>query len=300
MQNVLTIGRQLLDKALSIDAALSRDQVLCIGAALFGLVGLADWITTYELSLNPFYLLVVVFVTWHAGWQWGLVFALVSVGNQIAIGLVLGHPFSRPAYFFIVNFNKLFSTLLIVALLTRLKVLHGREREHARIDFLTGALNYKGFHESLTLEMARHRRDGKSFSVAYVDCDNFKDVNDRFGHKVGDRFLITIVRILKAHMRKTDFVARLGGDEFGLLLPDTDTVSVQGIITRLHQDLSARLKDENVSVTASIGVATFKEVPSSEDEVLSVADELMYRGKARGKNSVVYETVGSNPQARGY
>ena len=290
-RRVIALGRAVLDEALAVDAALSRSQALLLGVASLVVISIADWVTTYELSLNPLYLLVVIFVTWRAGWRWGLAFALVSIADQVAIGLIGGHAYSRPAYFIIVNCNKLFSALVIVALMARLKVVHEREKGHARIDFLTGALNYKGFYEALRQELARQRRGGKSFSMAYLDCDDFKRVNDNLGHQAGDQLLVGVVALLKRHMRQTDVVARLGGDEFAILLPSTDSANVHAIIDRLHRDLEPSLAAVGHQVTVSIGVATFKGLPASEDQAISFADHLMYQAKARGKNSVIYETL---------
>jgi diguanylate cyclase (GGDEF)-like protein len=282
--------RAIVDEALAIETALSSNQALFAGAAAFVVIGISDWLTTYELSLNPFYLVVVIFITWRSGWHWGIAFAVASISNQVGIGLVTGHPFSKSAYFAVANFNKLFSALVVIALLARLKVVHEREKNHARFDFLTGALNYKGFNESLKHELARQRRVGQSFSVAYLDCDDFKGMNDRFGHQAGDQLLIEVVRALRNHLRETDAVARLGGDEFAILLPDTDARNVRAIIDRLHADLAAAFGLGRHPVTLSIGVATFQAAPQSEQDVLAVADRLMYQAKARGKNSVIYET----------
>lgn len=290
-RRLIALGHAVLDEMLAVDAALSRGQALCAGAVGLVAISIGDWLTPYELSLNPFYLLVVVFVTWRAGWRWGLVFALLSVADQMLLGFLGGHPFSKPAYFIVANFNKLFSALVIVALMARLKVVHEREKEHSRIDFLTGALNYKGFYEALRHELARQRRGGKAFSMAYIDCDDFKRVNDEFGHQAGDQLLVAVVALLKRHVRQTDVIARLGGDEFGILLPGTDAANVQAIIERLHADLDTSFRALGHSVTASIGVATFKRSPTSEDEAISFADRLMYRAKASGKNSVIYETL---------
>ena len=295
MQRPAMSARGALDAVLNHDLALGR--VIGIGVVCLVVVGLADWATTYELSLNPFYLLVTIFVTWQAGWRWGLLFAVLSIANQVTLGLVQGYPHSKPHYFFIANFNKLFSAVVIVGLVARIRQLHEREREHSRIDFLTGALNYRGFCEALSEEIARHRRARNSFSVAYLDIDNFKAVNDSRGHKTGDELLKAVIDVLKPQMRATDALARLGGDEFAILLPGTDEHSVRAIVDRLHRSLADGV-ERQFAVTFSTGVAIFATAPQSEDEVIAFADQLMYRAKATGKNNVTYEmreaeTVGS-------
>ena len=269
--------------------ALNNRVALPIAIVLFVWIAAVDWITSYQHSLDPFYLILVGLVTWHCGWKWGLFFSVFSVVNQTLIGMVAGQSIANSAYFYVLNFNKLFSNVVVVALLARLRVLHEREKSSARVDFLTGALNNKGFHEALGVELARHRRDGESFSVAYLDCDNFKQINDTFGHKMGDVLLVRVIDTMNQHLRRTDVVARLGGDEFAIVLPKTNRAITRKIIGKLRQELDLAMRARHWSVTFSIGVGIFLEVPKSEDEVISFTDQLMYRVKAADKNDVVYE-----------
>jgi diguanylate cyclase (GGDEF)-like protein len=269
--------------------ALSNRVALPVALVLFAWIATVDWITSYQYSLDPFYLILVGLVTWNCGWKWGLFFSIFSVINQTLIGMVSGQSISDSAYFYVLNFNKLFSDVVVVALLARLKVLHEREKSSARVDFLTGASNNMGFHEALGVELARHRRDGESFSVAYLDCDNFKQVNDTFGHKMGDVLLVRVIETMNQHLRRTDVVARLGGDEFAIVLPKTNRSITHKIISKLRQELDAAMVARNWPVTFSIGVGIFLEVPKSEDDVISFTDQLMYRVKAAGKSNVIYD-----------
>ena len=216
-------------------------------------------------------------------------FSVFSVINQALTGMASGQPISNSTYFYVLTFNKLFSDVVVVALLARLKVLHEREKSSARVDFLTGASNNMGFHEALGVELARHRRDGASFSVAYLDCDNFKEINDAFGHKMGDVLLMRVIETMNQHLRRTDVVARLGGDEFAIVLPNTNRAITHKIISKLRQELDLAMAARNWQVTFSIGVGIFREVPKSEDDVISFTDQLMYRVKAAGKNNVIYD-----------
>jgi diguanylate cyclase (GGDEF)-like protein len=274
------------------DTALLDGRLVSVYASIGWIViAVADWMTTYELSLNPFYVIVFCLVTWHSGWRAGLVFVLLSFANQVAIGVVLGHPYSRPTYFLVTNFNKLFSACLLVALVARLKLVHERERTHARVDYLTGALNNMGFFEALSVELARHRREAAPFAVAYLDCDDFKSVNDRLGHRAGDMLLSLIVDTLTRALRKTDVVARLGGDEFAVLLPKTGMAAAQNVVQQVLDSLNMAAAAQDFTVTFSVGVVVFDETPETEDVVLSSADRLMYRAKSEGKNRVVYESA---------
>src|ERR1700690_4300463 len=103
--------------------AVGQKFVLPISFLVRAWIVVVDWISTYELSLSPFYLLVILLVTWNCGWAWGLVFAILSFGSQIAMGFVVGHPYSEHVYFVIDNLNKLFSDLLAIALVFLLRML---------------------------------------------------------------------------------------------------------------------------------------------------------------------------------
>ena len=280
----------MFEKIRSFDVYALRNRVALPGAfVLFAWIATVDWITSYQHTLDPFYLILVGLVAWNCGWKWGLFFSIFAVINQTLIGMVSGQSISNSAYFYVLNFNKLFSDVVVVALLARLKVLHEREKSSARVDFLTGASNNKAFHEALGVELARHRRDGASFSVAYLDCDNFKQINDTFGHKMGDVLLVRIIETMNQHLRRTDVVARLGGDEFAIVLPKTDRSTTHKIISKLRQELDLAMTARNWPVTFSIGVGIFLEVPKSEDDVISFTDQLMYQVKAAGKNNVIYD-----------
>ena len=280
----------MFEKIRLFDVYALRNRVALPGAfVLFAWIAAVDWITSYQHTLDPFYLILVGLVTWNCGWKWGLFFSIFSVMNQTLIGMVSAQPISSSAYFYVLNFNKLFSDVVVVALLARLKVLHEREKSSARVDFLTGASNNKAFHEALGVELARHRRDGASFSVAYLDCDNFKQINDTFGHKMGDVLLVRIIETMNQHLRRTDVVARLGGDEFAIVLPKTDRSITHKIISKLRQELDLAMAARNWPVTFSIGVGIFLEVPKSEDDVISFTDQLMYQVKAAGKNNIIYD-----------
>lgn len=277
---------------------LSPRVALALGCALYILIVITDYLTTYELTLSPFYLFVILLVTWSCGWAWGLCFCVLSFGAPLIIGDFEGSPYSEQIYFYVDNANRLISYLVALGLTAQLKAQFENERDSARQDYLTGLANPKGFYESFKIEIARHRREKKPLSIAYLDCDNFKDINDRFGHKEGDRLLERTAQTLKANLRKTDVIGRLGGDEFAVVLSNTGKNHAIEAVEKLRRELSLAMAEQGWPVTFSVGLGIFYAVPESEDEMISFTDKLMYRVKSSGKNNILtdeHELAGAGP-----
>jgi diguanylate cyclase (GGDEF)-like protein len=175
---------------------------------------------------------------------------------------------------------------------SRLKGLLVKEQELARIDPLTTVPNRRAFYEALDKERVRSRRYRRPFTIAYVDLDNFKKVNDSLGHAVGDELLVQVAAGLRSNLRASDFVGRLGGDEFGVLLPETDATGAKLALRKLRLRLLEEMKAHSWHVTFSIGAATFLDPPDSLDVIIRMADETMYAIKAHGKDDVSVSLVG--------
>jgi diguanylate cyclase (GGDEF)-like protein len=135
------------------------------------------------------------------------------------------------------------------------------------------------------------RRYRHPFSVAYLDFDNFKFINDTLGHSVGDDLIRVVVETLNHELRKTDQAARLGGDEFAILMPETDGKIAPQVMERMCSKLLDSMKGNNWPVTFSIGLATFNKPPNSVDDMIKAADSLMYEAKNNGKNRVKSSTI---------
>ena len=140
------------------------------------------------------------------------------------------------------------------------------------------------------LELKRAERFQSSLGLVLADLDDFKLVNDRFGHHTGDEVLRALSDVFRAGLRDVDLAARLGGEEFAVLLPETDDSGAAGVAERLRTALAALELDasaaESFGVTASFGVAVYPQA-QSVDELLTSADAALYRAKAEGKNRVV-------------
>ena len=132
-----------------------------------------------------------------------------------------------------------------------------REKELARTDSLTGALNTRAFTEILESEIRRACRHKNPISIVYIDLDNFKEVNDRYGHSVGNSVLKSVTRVIKDSVRQTDIVARLGGDEFAILFPDTQNEPADQFAFKVHSRLNNAMTEQHWPVTSSIGLVSY-------------------------------------------
>jgi diguanylate cyclase (GGDEF)-like protein/PAS domain S-box-containing protein len=152
-------------------------------------------------------------------------------------------------------------------------------------DFLTGLANRRRFEQELSREAERVARYGAPGAVLVIDLDNFKEVNDAFGHMAGDDLLKGVAGAVKHRIRQTDLLARIGGDEFGVLLPQADAdqaqIAADGIVKALGRHVAV-LGDQSIRVTASVGLAMFDHL--SATEVLACADVAMYEAKQAGRN----------------
>jgi diguanylate cyclase (GGDEF)-like protein len=134
------------------------------------------------------------------------------------------------------------------------------------------------------------KRHARPFTIAYVDLDNFKQINDTFGHAAGDQFLRDVSQQISRRLRVTDSLARLGGDEFVVLLPETDQAAAQLVLTDIHKSLQHVVADRDYKSTASVGAVTFHSSGDAE-KMIAIADEAMYAVKQSGKNKVEWKLV---------
>jgi diguanylate cyclase len=175
---------------------------------------------------------------------------------------------------------------------TRLRAQVRQERERAQQDALTGVPNRAAFDGRIGAEIARHNRHARKLSLAVIDIDNFKRVNDRFGHKAGDKVLKSVAEICAANVRASDFLARYGGEEFVLVLPETPIEQALHVAEKLRGEIAAKgfyYENDRVPITVSIGIAQFAENESA-DEVFGRADAALYAAKAVGRNRCMTQT----------
>jgi diguanylate cyclase (GGDEF)-like protein len=269
--------------------ALGPRHALPVCVVLFFAFSVLDYVTPPQLNLTFLYVFVILIACWNIGLGWGLAFAVLSFAMQIVSFSQIANPGIKPIYFYVILGNRLFTFLLTVARTVPLRKLYEREQQTARNDFLTGVPNRKAFYDLLTVELARNQRTETPFAVAYLDLDNFKQVNDEFGHDEGDTLLRVAADTIRGALRSTDTLARLGGDEFGVLLPDADVETSAQSMARVKDALDAEMAKREWNVTASIGLGSFDRPAMSADGVMTACDALMYRIKRGGKSGIACE-----------
>jgi diguanylate cyclase (GGDEF)-like protein len=159
------------------------------------------------------------------------------------------------------------------------------------LDPLTGLYNRRHFFELTQQELDRSRRYNRPLSVIMLDIDHFKQVNDQFGHLVGDRVIVEVARRIQKALRRVDLACRYGGEEFAVLLPETPVIQGEMVASRLWRlvteqpTVSGELK---LKITVSVGVATYQHDGAIEvDTLLDRADRAMYAAKESGRNRVM-------------
>ncbi|MEW5733397.1 MAG: GGDEF domain-containing protein, partial [Thermodesulfobacteriota bacterium] len=190
--------------------------------------------------------------------------------------------------------------LIISRLLFALRENLAEKTALALKDQLTGLPNGRFFYEILGRELARARRSGLPFTLAYLDLDNFKTVNDTLGHEEGDRVLAAAAAALQKGVRASDTIARLGGDEFAGLFPETGPDNAKILVEKLRGALLSAMRTGGWPVTVSAGAVTFIAFPEKVADMIRQADDLMYEGKKQGRNRAlfaVYGETGASPSA---
>ncbi len=259
---------------------------ITLGILLLFLVAFLDFATGTELSFSIFYLIPIFLFTWTINGNVGMVIACISAGMWLFIEVISAPQYSGSFVYFWNAIIRLGFFLLPVLLVRNLE----QEKKHARTDFLTGAMNTRSFHDIAQRELDRSIRYKHPFTVAFIDLDNFKSINDTFGHTFGDMVLRAISQNIQRNLRKTDIIARVGGDEFAILLPEADEAIARSAISKMQQRLMEEMLANKWPVTFSIGVITMNAPQVSVDEMIGMADKMMYSVKNYGKNDIKYAT----------
>jgi diguanylate cyclase (GGDEF)-like protein len=262
------------------------------GVIAIAIIGWVDFASGTELRIFPLYYLPISLLAWHAGRAGAVVGAALSALAWEESNILAGLQFSYEGVWVA---NTLFLGLSFATvgyLIASLRAGMMRERELSRTDPLTGLLNRRAFYEEAGLVLALCRRKERPVTLAYIDLDDFKVVNDTLGHQAGDDLIRRVAGLMRASTRPSDLCARFGGDEFAVLLPDADSREAEVALERVRSLLSETTAGDRRPVTGSIGAVTFITVPENLERMLSRADLTMYAAKAEGKNRLHLEVQG--------
>ena len=261
---------------------------LTIGMAIAGL----ELLSGRDFSFSIFYLVPIALAAWFANRNAAVLVAFISVIGYFYIDSSLDNVYANRLAPYWNASSRLGIYLVVILILSSLRQSLAREKELARTDQATGAANRRWFYEKAEDEVRRALRYQRPISIAYIDIDDFKAVNDQLGHLAGDKLLRLVSDSLRKQVRATDMVARLGGDEFVLLMPETGYTSAEATLTRVVQNLALVTGQFDRVLTFSVGAVTFASPPLTVDELLSKADGVMYDVKAGGKNRSAHKLIG--------
>jgi diguanylate cyclase (GGDEF)-like protein len=273
---------------LATPGRISCAPALMISLALIAVIFVADFSTGADIQLHILYAVPSSFFAFHcANRMLSLGVTAISFACQVVT-----------LYFDRLDPTALVSNIIIglgTILATTWLASIARENyqimEHQTItDPLTKLLNRRGFDDALQREFEWQRRFGTVISIAMIDLDGFKILNDTMGHGTGDKVLCKVARALLHATRAVDTIARLGGDEFCVLMPGAQEEDSKRVAEALRLAIVRETRDAGYEVTASVGTETFPNAPTDVQAALESVDKLMYEAKRAGKNRIFHNS----------
>jgi diguanylate cyclase (GGDEF)-like protein len=277
----------------SLDVVRNLEQInkrliftLCLSMEI--LVSWLDYSSNPLLSFTPLYLAPIALSAWTLEKKWSY---LVSFAAWLASVSIYIDMFANNDVFLIIWEMCADAAVFFPGafLIGTIKKMFDMLFEKAHTDYLTQTNNRGFFYEVSITELSNSYRYKRPLSLAFIDIDNFKEVNDTQGHKAGDKLLVTVSTALKTGLRKGDLLGRLGGDEFAVLLNETDQKQAQVVVERMREDLLNAIKHFKSNVSFSIGVVTYEANKHVKfDDLVAEADKAMYSIKQTTKDAIRY------------
>lgn len=278
----------------TIDKHLSNGPkwVLFLGASVFIIfLTLLSYYARSEVALSIILMVPVYIIAWYVGPFSAIIISLASALSWDIIDIYSGKIFSNDVIHYLNTLIR-FNVFTIISLfLLEIRRHLSQVSYLADTDGLTGLANKLCFFENIKNEAIRNKRYKHPFTIAYMDIDNFKQVNDTFGHNTGDRLLKDVANTIKTNLRNTDIVARLGGDEFAILFPETDYTNSETALQKIRKNLVLTMDLNKWPVTFSFGAITFKEAMMDINHMTKAVDNLLYNVKKSGKNNIIIEQM---------
>ena len=249
-------------------------------------IAVVDYQTGVEYRVFPMYFLPISLAAWHLGRRGALAGAGLCACSWFASNYAAGLRYSSPAVWPFNLAMQSIAFLTVGLLIATLRSALLREAQLGGTDALTALLNRRAFYQSARQTLALGQRHGHPVTIAYIDLDNFKAVNDTLGHEQGDATLRRLADLLRQGTRLGDLTARLGGDEFVVLLPQTGRDGAGALLERLRARLAESFADMPCPISVSIGAVSFEAPAPDVEDLVRQADAAMYLAKAAGKNRV--------------
>lgn len=271
-------------------ATISRNRELAVILTSLLLLCFLCWLDyiTGDYSLIIFYLIPVSLPAWIIGKKTGGVFCVLSLIARIVADFSSSTVVQRSSLHYWNLFMEFLFLFIMSLLCSILKNKLESEKTLARTDPLTKTINRHFFFNLVEQEIKRARSHKRPSTIACIDLDNFKEINDKRGHATGDKLLMAVVDAISTHIRKTDILARFGGDEFVVFFPNTTGEFAQVTLEKIHRQLQESMSTHSWPVTFSIGAVSYLKSPESVEEAIRSADKLMYEVKHSGKNRLLH------------
>lgn len=245
-----------------------------------------------QVEIEVLFLIPIAAVSWACSRRLSLVFAMyAAIVATVSYVSVNSYPLASTVVEFVLHTGTFLSAALVVNLLASAM---SRQTHRAYFDALTESINAERFREFVDREVARSARHERPLTVAFIDIDNFKRINDEHGHFAGDEALRSLAELMRHQVRGFDTVGRLGGDEFGILMPETDQSEAYAVLDRLRIRIAEHARERDWPIGASIGAVTVEGNAYSDvtsEDLIRRADAAMYRVKFTGKDGVEIELL---------
>jgi len=264
------------------------------------LVGIAllDGFGHGEFRTSTLYLLPIALAAWYLGPVAAWILCPAATLLWLATDRLTHVVYVNPLTPYVNALLRLPAYLLVVWFLSTVKSTMALLAEAAGKDALTGLDNMRGFQEKAHMEFERSRRLDRPLTMAYLDLDGFKEINDRFGHEKGNDLLRELGNLLHTYLRAGDIVARLGGDEFAVVVNDARVEEAVATLEAIRRRFRESMGAMGWEVSMSIGAVTFFPVRQTVEEAIATTDRVMYAVKQSGKNSLRHEIVAGQEKER--
>jgi diguanylate cyclase (GGDEF)-like protein len=254
-------------------------------------IALVDFVSGTEIRVFPLYYGPIALAAWVFGRNAALAAALAGAIGWLLANRLAGQEYSHSAIWIVNTVVQGASFAIIGALVSYLRATLLREQGLSRIDGLSGLMNHRAFYAESERILRLCRRARRPVTLAYLDLDDFKIVNDSFGHLAGDDLLRDVAQVLQSTLRSSDLTARLGGDEFAVLLPELGSDEAGQALQRLHSSINHAARTASTIVSVTIGAVTLIAPPPEVETLVRLADAAMYAAKKEGKNRVRLEVI---------